>query len=186
MKKQTPSSFVICYNDIYVFAEGKKHALYGPMYNVYYSANENPTRFSAENFYKTHGAHEKKSVYDFLNNAKLNLTTLGKRNNDIDETFDIFTDSLKEIEKDNLKHPKFKKMKNYFLMGLEKYNYLVSQFLQDPEISYIEEFNRLNKRQTMQEVKNISFISGHNEDKALFDTNEYDQIKGIQRIKKYE
>ena len=41
MKKQTPSTFLLNVADnSYIFVEGKNHALYGPMYSVYYNAKE--------------------------------------------------------------------------------------------------------------------------------------------------
>ena len=186
MRKQTPSTFVINVDDnFYVFVEGKNHALYGPMYDVYYSANEKPTKYTAQNFVEVHGMHDKVSVADFLNDAKVNLTTIGIGRKDIEETFDIFNDSLKQIKKDDEKHPNLNKMKNYFIKGLDNYNALVDLLPRTPEISYIEEYNSLNERKSI--TNNITPEIAK-EERLSFEsiTNKHETTNVRQRVKKYE
>ena len=185
MKKQTPSTFILNVDDnSYVFVEGKNHALYGPMYDVYYAADEKPYRYNASTFIDVHGMHDKISVSNFLTKAILDLTTVGKRNNMMDLTYNIFNDSLKEVRKDDIKHPSLGNMKHHFIKGLENYNELINLLPKDPEISYIDEYNRINNRQSVKQITKQIVKEPRKTVQSITYNTEY--TKARQRVKKYE
>ena len=88
MKQEKPSTFILNRNDEqYFFVEGNYSYFEGPHYNLYYTKDEKPIFFKAENFVEIFALDEKHKIKDFTSQALLNLSILLGSSEKLDKTY---------------------------------------------------------------------------------------------------
>lgn len=182
---KTPITFILNVNDEnYILVEKKEKKSSDIVFNVYDNVKERASRYSAAHFYDAFDSHIQTSVKSFLEKAVLNLTAIGKRTEKIDQTYDIFRDALKHIQKDPIKKPNLKSIKKSLIWGIDNYNQLTNLLPHEPEIDYLDEYNLVNEQELEKEKIYIPSFEERVAVKSII--NRVENSKGIQRIKKYE
>ena len=185
MKKNTPSTFILNVEDKnYFFVEGKISPFYGPVYNVYYDANEKPAFYTANNFVEEHGINSKIPVSKFIKRINSKLILMQGSSMDIDNTCMILRDIDYKIQKNGEKKT-LKKEKYNLINAIDIYNNVKHLLPGEFEISYEEDYELITSKKKYKTVHNIDKNS-ENRRVVKQITNEYENVKGIQRKLKYD
>lgn len=185
MKQEKPSTFILNRNDEqYFFVEGNYSYFEGPHYNLYYTKDEKPIFFKAENFVEIFALDEKHKIKDFTKQALLNLSILLGSSEKLDKTYKQLYDVHMYVNNStNDKSPTLNSNNKLNLIeAIEYYNEIKSKFSAGTEISYEENYRLVNNEEKQFEKSNNTekYIESLNEEK------ENEETKGIQRVLKKE
>lgn len=185
MKQEKPSTFILNRNDEqYFFVEGNYSYFEGPHYNLYYTKDEKPIFFKAENFVEIFALDEKHKIKDFTSQALLNLSILLGSSEKLDKTYKQLYDVHMYVNNStNDKSPTLNSNNKLNLIeAIEYYNEIKSKFSAGTEISYEENYRLVNNEEKQFEKSNNTekYIESLNEEK------ENEETKGIQRVLKKE
>lgn len=185
MKQEKPSTFILNRNDEqYFFVEGNYSYFEGPHYNLYYTKDEKPIFFKAENFVEIFALDEKHKIKDFTKQALLNLSILLGSSEKLDKTYKQLYDVHMYVNNlTNDKSPTLNSNNKLNLIeAIEYYNEIKSKFSAGTEISYEENYRLVNSEEKQFEKSNNTekYIESLNEEK------ENKETKGIQRVLKKE
>ena len=183
MKKQIPSTFILNVADKnYFLVEGKISPFYGPSYDVYY--DDEPAFYTAKNFVEEHGINSKIPVSQFVNRACNTLTFLRGMNKQVDQSCDIFY-SINAKLLSNSEKKVLKKEKHNLVSAIEVYNDVKHLLPGEFEISYEEDYELVSEKRDVKTIKSVTY---KNSDRRVVKRieNKYDNVKGIQRVLKYE
>lgn len=184
MKKKTPSTFILNVEDKnYFFVEGKISPFYGPVYDVYYDANEKPAFYTAKNFVEEHGINTKIPVSNFIRRISNKLTLMQGSNVHIDNACMVLRDIDHKIQVNGEKKT-LKKEKSNLINAIDVYNNVRHLLPGEFEISYEEDYELITAKKEHKVVKNVE----HKEERKVVKqiTNDYENVKGIQRKLKYD
>lgn len=184
MKKNTPSTFILNVEDKnYFFVEGKISPFYGPVYNVYYDANDKPAFYTANNFVEEHGINSKIPVSKFIKRINSKLTLMQGSSIHIDNACTVLRDIDYKIQKNGEKKT-LKKERNNLINAIDVYNNVKHLLPGELEISYEEDYELITPKKEHKIVKSVE----HKEERRVVKqiTNEYENVKGIQRKLKYD
>lgn len=185
MKQEKPSTFILNRDDKqYFFVEGNCSFFLGPYYNLYYSKDERPIYYKAENFVEIHSLDEKQKIEDFARQALLNLSILLGSNEEIDKTYRQLYDVYMQVkDSSNAKKPSLSAVnKANLIEAIEVYNETKSKFSTGTEISYEENYRLVNPDNT-KELDNVIDIENYLDNEEELDK---EKVKGIQRVLKKE
>ena len=184
MKQEKPSTFILNRNDEqYFFVEGNYSYFEGPHYNLYYTKDEKPIFFKAENFVEIFALDEKHKIKDFTSQALLNLSILLGSSEKLDKTYKQLYDVYMCVNNSNNdKNPALNSNKKSNLIeAIEYYNEIKSKFSAGTEISYEENYRLVNDEKQFEKTNNTEeYIENSKE------IEEKEEIKGIQRVLKKE
>ena len=179
MKQEMPSTFILNINDKqYFYVEGKHSRLHGPVYHVYYSKDEKPIFYRAENFVEVHGLDEKQRISTFTHQALLNLRILIGTSEKAEETYNKFYDIYVKVKDGNDKKPILKNSsKLSFIEAIDNYNEIKDSLRQEIPIPFEENYRLVNPE--YQEREKVLARTNY-ENSVEEDINE----KGLQRVLK--
>lgn len=184
MKQEKPSTFILNRNDEqYFFVEGNYSYFEGPHYNLYYTKDEKPIFFKAENFVEIFALDEKHKIKDFTKQALLNLSILLGSSEKLDKTYKQLYDVHMYVNNStNDKSPTLNSNNKLNLIeAIEYYNEIKSKFSAGTEISYEENYRLVNDEKQFEKTNNTEkYIENSKE------IEEKEEIKGIQRVLKKE
>lgn len=182
MKQEMPSTFILNRNDKqYFYVEGKKSRIHGPSYHVYYSKDEKPIHYRAENFVEVHGLDEKQKISTFTEQALLNLRILIGINEDAEDTYNKFYNIYMQTKNANSKRPVLSiSSRNSFIEAISKYNNIKESLSNDVEIPFEENYRLVNPE------LNRNLSKGKENDNYSMNKDNLDESyeKGIQRVLK--
>ena len=184
MKKKTPSTFILNVEDKnYFFVEGKISPFYGPVYNVYYDADDKPAFYTAKNFVEEHGINTKIPVSKFIKHVNSKLTLMQGTNIHIDNACMVLSNIDHKIQV-NGERKALKKEKSNLINAIDVYNNVRHLLPGEIEISYEEDYELITSKKEHKIVKSVE----HKEERRVVKqiSNNYENAKGIQRKLKYD
>ena len=184
MKKQVPSTFILNVADKnYFFVEGKSSSFYGPSYDVYYDSDK-PAFYTAKNFVEEHGIYSKIPVSQFVTTACNSLTLLKGMNEQVDHTCEVFY-SINAKLMSNSEKKVLKKEKHNLINAIEVYNSVTHLLPGEYDIPYEEDYELITKEDNVKTIKNVIYKDTNRRVVKRIE-NKHDNVKGIQRVLKYE